>query len=153
MFSGLLDVEGWPGLVSPFLLMGNAHDSLGEGGEQGMMCFHWATGPCWRSSRSCERESTCSRIWTMYPESRCGLCFHARTHWWAHSRVRVHTGKTQVWNSEGIRPNACDAGTHCCGNRSPCKGLERSGAEQGMKILGIPLGHPSFVCPFAEEVS
>ena len=23
-------------------------------------------------------------------------------------RVRVRTGKTQVWNREGVRPNACD---------------------------------------------
>ena len=25
-----------------------------------------------------------------------------------HSRIRIHTGKTQVWNSAGVRPEACD---------------------------------------------
>ena len=37
-----------------------------------------------------------------------------------HSRIRVHTGKTQVWNSAGVRPEACDTlghltPTHECG--------------------------------------
>ena len=27
---------------------------------------------------------------------------------WRHSRIRVHDGKTQVWNASGLRPDGCD---------------------------------------------
>ena len=28
---------------------------------------------------------------------------------WNHSRIRIHCGKTQVWNRAGVRPEACAA--------------------------------------------
>ena len=27
---------------------------------------------------------------------------------WRHARIRVHDGKTQVWNKSGVRPRGCD---------------------------------------------
>ena len=41
-----------------------------------------------------------------------------------HAWIRIHTGKTEVRNRAGVRPEA---------------------SEQGLKILGTPLGHPDFV--------
>ena len=29
-------------------------------------------------------------------------------HLWAHSQIRVHSGKTQVWNREGAKPDMCN---------------------------------------------
>ena len=57
---------------------------------------------------------------------------------WEHARIRVHTGKTQVWNKGGVAPNGMDklgAGAWRGDSRLPCD-------EQGMKILGTPVGHP-----------
>ena len=34
---------------------------------------------------------------------------------WRHARIRVHDGKTQVWNSSGNRPEGCDVGPSCKG--------------------------------------
>ena len=51
-----------------------------------------------------------------------------------HAGIRVHGGKTCVWNSARIRPPACDI-------------LEQiaQAHQQGIKVLGTPLGHADFV--------
>ena len=62
-----------------------------------------------------------------------------------HCHIRVHAGKTRVWNAAGIRPDACDllerlAARH---NSGPVwRGSEVPTHQQGVKILGTPLGHP-----------
>ena len=52
----------------------------------------------------------------------------------AHSSIRVHNGKTQVWNRGGVVPAGVWRG-------DPALHSE----EQGVRILGTPLGHPEFV--------
>ena len=65
-----------------------------------------------------------------------------------HCHIRVHAGKTRVWNVAGIRPDACDllerlAAHH---NSGPVwRGSEVHTHQQGVKILGTPLGHHDFV--------
>ena len=53
-----------------------------------------------------------------------------------HARIRLHGGKTQVWNGAGIRPLACDVLEQIArGEDPPCCGLE------GVRIAsGVP-GH------------
>ncbi len=60
---------------------------------------------------------------------------------WAHARIRVHTGKTQVWNRNGVAPEQIEE--LGCG---AWRGAGDAPPErQGVKILGTPLGHPAFV--------
>ena len=48
-------------------------------------------------------------IYAVVPHERVGAVYISmQQHLWAHSRIRVHSGKTQVWNREGARPNVCD---------------------------------------------
>ena len=75
---------------------------------------------------------------------------------WRHAQIRIHHGKTQVWNRSGNRPVLCDI-------------LDRSGraldpefttvwrgggesAHQGIVILGTPLGHEDFVKAQLEHI-
>ena len=58
-------------------------------------------------------------------------------------------GGTQVWNREGVRLATCwnvslwqQTPQHGCGEYQATRIPE---AQQGMKVLGTPLGHPSFV--------
>ena len=50
-----------------------------------------------------------------------------------HACIRVHTGKTKIWNQAGVRPEVCDV----------LEGIPFE--EQGIKVLGSPVGHPAFV--------
>ena len=68
---------------------------------------------------------------------------------WTHARIRVHNGKTHVWNMSGVRPAGCDmlqrlAEQHDREARV-WTGSEVPAAEQGIIILGTPLGHDEFV--------
>ena len=66
-----------------------------------------------------------------------------------HSRIRIHTGKTQVWNSAGDRPEACDTLERIARASDPdarvWKGPGLLTSEQGVRVLGTPLGHTDFV--------
>ena len=67
---------------------------------------------------------------------------------WIHSCIRV-VGKTKVWNRAGIRPLACDMLERIARVENPsatvwwCSDIHT--ADQGIKVLGAPLGHPDFV--------
>ena len=66
-----------------------------------------------------------------------------------HCGIRIHTGKTQVWNQGGVRPPACDALESTAQREHPearmWKGSDLPTGQQGIKVLGTPLGHPDFV--------
>ena len=66
-----------------------------------------------------------------------------------HSRITIHTGKTQVWNSAGDRPEACDALERITSASDPdarvWKGPGLLTSEHGVRVLGTPLGHIDFV--------
>ena len=69
-----------------------------------------------------------------------------------HSRIRIHTGKTQVWNSAGVRPEACDTLERIARTSVPdaqvWKGPGLLTSEQGVRVLGTPLGHTNFVSAY-----
>ena len=60
---------------------------------------------------------------------------------WRHARIRVNIGKTQVWNSGGATPR----GLETLGRRAWRGAGSGPVGEQGITILGTPLGHPCFV--------
>ena len=62
--------------------------------------------------------------------------------------IRVHTGKTRVWNAAGVRPDACDwlERQAVLEDAGPVwRGSDLSTFQQRVRILGTPLGHPDFV--------
>ena len=75
---------------------------------------------------------------------------------WTHSCIRVHVGKTKVWNRAGIRPLACDMLERIARVQHPSatvwRGSDIPTADQGIKVLGTPLGHPDFVARHLQRV-
>ena len=70
----------------------------------------------------------------------------------AHAGIRVHGRKTKVWKMAGVRPASCDVLEQIARNEDPravaCRGSGLDSREQGIKILGIPVGHHDFVTAF-----
>ena len=69
----------------------------------------------------------------------------------------AHVGKTQVWNAAGDRPPACDLLERIAQASDPeARVWKISGVpleEQGVRILGTPLGHPHYVQAFLRRVT
>ena len=67
----------------------------------------------------------------------------------AYSRIRIHGGKTKVWNAINDRPEFCDTLEVIARRSDPearvWRGSDLPFEKQGIKILGTPLGHPQFV--------
>ena len=65
------------------------------------------------------------------------------------ARIRIHGGKTQVWNAVDDKPKFCDVLGQIGQRSDPHARVWRGSAlpldKQGVKILGTPLGHPQFV--------
>ena len=72
---------------------------------------------------------------------------------WGRANIRVHHGKTKVWNKAGIKPAGCEELTAAArlvkkdarvwtGDQ----GIPTN--EQGIRVLGSPVGHPQFVQSF-----
>ena len=90
----------------------------GEGGEQGDALMpllfslgqHQALEAVQRQLRSDERLfAFLDDIHTVTSPDRVGPVYKIlQRELWNHSRIRIHCGKTQVWNSAGVRPEACD---------------------------------------------
>ena len=66
------------------------------------------------------------------------------------SEDSIHQGKTKLWNAAGCKPAMADMLTVAAKRRSPKvvvwrgdRGLPKS--EQGMKVLGVPVGHKEFI--------
>ena len=72
-----------------------------------------------------------------------------------HARIRIHVGKTQVWNAAGDRPPACDLLERIAQASDPearvWKGSGVPLEEQGVRILGTPLGHPHLRASLPEK--
>ena len=69
---------------------------------------------------------------------------------WTHTGIEVHQGKTQLWNRAGVAPAGSAALTAAARVADPSAVVWRGDPhlpteEQGVKILGTPLGHPSYV--------
>ena len=148
MLSGLLNVEGG-GQALPFVRMfygspssyswedscGVSHTiRQGEGGEQGdaLMPLLFALGQH-RALVAIQSElqdgeflfAYLDDIYAVVPPDRVGAV-SMQQHLWAHCRIRVHTGKTQVWNREGVKTHSLRrVGTYRRGNRPHSAGVER----------------------------
>ena len=76
----------------------------------------------------------------------------------AHARISVHHGKTQVWNRGGVVPQDIDIITAAARVRIPNAVVWRGAQElpatrQGLKVLGAPIGHPQYVQEFLRRKS
>ena len=76
---------------------------------------------------------------------------------WAHSRIQVHQRKTQLWNRLGSPPSGWQALTAAARISDPEAVVWRGDpslllAEQGVKVLGTPLGHTEFLKAQLREV-
>ena len=92
----------------------------GEGGEQGdpMMPLLYSLGQHSALEAAQEElredEVVCAfldDIYVVTPDPhRIGPIYTTlQQHLYSYARIRVHGGKTQVWNRAGIRPRGCDA--------------------------------------------
>ena len=76
---------------------------------------------------------------------------------WRNAGIRIHVGKTQIWNQAGIRPPICDALERSARAVDPTATVWRGSMlptdRQGIKFLGTPLGHPDFVAKHLRSVT
>ena len=91
----------------------------GEGGEQGDVFMpllfslgqHGALAAVQRQLHASEKMfAYLDDIYIVTTPARVGHVYSLlQDALFRHARIRLHSGKTQVWNSGGIRPEACDA--------------------------------------------
>ena len=66
---------------------------------------------------------------------------------WDHARIRLHQGKTQLWNRGGVAPEGWERLTAADRMSDPSAVVWKGepslpASELGLRILGTPLGHP-----------
>ena len=160
MLQGLLEVEGG-GSVLPFVKQsygspspywwdddeGVTHEIVqGEGGEQGdpLMLALYALGQHKALVAVSERLLPTERLLAFHDDLYvlCGPPRVADVHialqlaLWEHSRIQVHHGKTQLWNRGGEAPRGWLDPDAIVWRGDP----ELPPSEQGVKVLGTPLG-------------
>ena len=90
------------------------------------------------------------------PQDVGAACAIVQEKLWVHSCIRVHVGKTKVWNRAGIRPFACDVLERIARVQHlqavVWRGSDIPTADQGIKVLGTPLGHPDYVTRHLQRV-
>ena len=69
---------------------------------------------------------------------------------WIHSRIQIHQGKTQLWNKGGVPPPGWETLAAHAWRSDPYAIVWRGDRtlpedQQGVKVLGTPLGSPEFV--------
>ena len=74
-----------------------------------------------------------------------------------HCGIHVHVGKTKIWNRAGNRPAICDMLERIAQRVNPrakvWRGSQVPTADQGMRVLGTPLGHEDYVARHLESVA
>ena len=131
----------------------------GEGGEQGdpMMPLLFALGQHAALRAVQSRLNATESLFAFHDDvyvatipDRVGEVYTAlATELYTHSRIRLNGGKTQVWNAAGLRPTACDYLERIVQAEDPdarvWRGSDLPTREQGIRVLGTPLGHEDFV--------
>ena len=140
----------------------------GEGGEQGdpLMPMLFALGVhaalCAIQSHLQADERVFAYlddIFLVTTPARVGVLFGVvEAELWRCSRIRVHQGKTQVWNRSGVRPPFCDVLDRAAvvAERDPTSTAWRGDGPtqtQGIRVLGTPLGHDDFVRSFFQRTA
>ena len=82
------------------------------------------------------------------PETVVTISGILQTELTAHAGIEIHTRKTKVWNSGGVRPN----GIQLLGEVAWRGDHDVPTQEQGIKILGCPIGHSDYVFHFLENI-
>ena len=64
--------------------------------------------------------------------------------------ISIHQGKTKLWNAAGCKPSIADTLTAAAQRRLPEAVVWRGDqdlpeSKQGLKVLGVPVGHEEFV--------
>ena len=89
-------------------------------------------------------------IYTLSPDPERVSHIYAtlQDHLYSYARIRINGGKTQVWNRGGTRPSGCDVLEHIAQTINPnarvWRGPDLPEAQQGIKVLGSPLGASCF---------
>ena len=65
-----------------------------------------------------------------------------------HAGIEINRGKTKVWDRKGIRPNDIET----MGEYVWRGDQNLPTRDQGVKILGCPIGHPDYVLHFLENI-
>ena len=141
--------------------MGMSHEiAQGEGGEQGdplmPMLFALGLHPVLRAAQARMRagERIFAYLDDVYvncrPERVVEIFKSLEEEMLAHSQIRLHFGKTQVWNRAGVAPPGINSLTRSARVVKPDALVWRGGAslpleQQGVKILGVPVGQPECV--------
>ena len=147
--------------------MGEIHEILqGEGGEQGdpLMPLLFSLGQHRAllavNARLIEGESLFAFLDDLYvlcsPERIGEVHKVILQELWSRANIRVHHGKTKVWNRAGAEPRGCEevtvaarmfkeSATVWVGDQS------LPSAAPGMRVLGSPIGHPDFVRSFLDQ--
>ena len=177
----LLEVEGG-GAALPFLRqfygspsmywwtddLGVTHEVWqGEGGEQGdpLMPALYACGQHRALLHVSENLLDTERLFAFQDDVYvcCGTERSEEVHtslereMWDH-KIQLHKGKTQLWNRGGIAPQGWETLTAAARELDPSAVVWKGDpslppSEQGVKILGIPLGHPENVQNQLQRVS
>ena len=141
--------------------MGVVHDVVqGEGGEQGdpLMPALFALGQHRALVAVRERlrpdEHLLAFLDDIYIVCRQDRVVHIhamlRAQLWHHARIQIHQGKTQVWNRGGVEPTNIQFLQQDALIADPDAVVWRGDEvlptiDQGVVILGTPLGHSDFV--------
>ena len=77
---------------------------------------------------------------------------------WSEAGIRIHQGKTQIWNQPGEKPEGCEELERVAVAADPTAVVWRGSDElpshkRGMKVLGTPLGHADFIRDHLEKTA
>ena len=128
----------------------------GEGGEHALCSGPASSTGAFRvacvTARNCLLSSTTS-IWLSGASCRC-LEDHEEE-LMAHANISLHLGKTQVWNRSGVVPAGIEEISRAARLVKPDAIVWRGDeelplAQQGIRVLGAPIGRTEFVVAHLE---
>ena len=182
MLQGLHDVPGGSSAL-PFVSMfygsassylwedahGHVHTIVqGEGGEQGdaMMPLVFSLGQHKALVRAQSQMAPgevllafLDDVHTVSPPGRVSTVHSVLDEaLWSEAGIRIHQGKTQIWNQAGEKPEGCEELERVAVAADPTAVVwpgsdELPSHKRGMKVLGTPLGHADFIRDHLEKTA